>query len=317
MTASPAARADAAVLIVSTADAGARLDAFVTAQRPELSRTAVQRLVGDGDVLVNGRRAKAGARLSPNDEVLVRIPPPRPTGLQAEAIDLAIVYEDDDLLVVDKPPGMPVHPSAGHDHGTLVNAVLHLRPGIAGVGGEMRPGIVHRLDKDTSGLVIVAKHDAAHRHLSAQLKAREVEKTYHAIVEGRPKPTEATIDAPIGRDPRHRKRMAVVAHGGREARTRYRVLEAFDGATLLEANPETGRTHQIRVHLAAVGHPIIGDVLYGRPSPVIGRQALHALRLRFRSPTTGADISVEAPLPTDLAAAIDQLRKRGTTKVAN
>ncbi len=295
------------LLTAGAADAGSRIDVFIATRLPHVSRTVARRLCDEGEVLLKGVAARPSSRVGPGDPVSIRIPPPRPSGIAAEALPLRIVYEDGDLLVVDKPPGMPAHPSIGHESGTLVNAILHLRPDIAGVGGEQRPGIVHRLDKDTSGLVIVAKHDVAHRNLAAQLSARTVRKTYLALAEGTPQPAEALIDAPIARDDRHRKRMAVVP-GGREARTRYRVVERFAGASLLELDIETGRTHQIRVHLAAIGHAVLGDSVYGTASPLIGRQALHAWRLRFRSPSTGDEIAVEAEPPADFAAALTALR---------
>ncbi len=307
MTAPPG---EALHYVVAPSEAGLRLDAFVVAKRPDLSRTAVQRFIAEGETLLNGRPARPGVRLDAGDSVLVRIPPPRPSTATPEDLPLVIAYEDDDLLVVNKPSDIAVHPAPGHDRGTLVNAVLHHRPDIAGVGGQVRPGIVHRLDKDTSGLVIVAKSDLAHRDLAAQLKARTVEKTYLAIVDGRPDLLSAAIEAPIGRDPRNRRRMAVT-QTGRPARTAYRTLERLAGATLLEVSPETGRTHQIRVHLASVGHPVLGDALYGRASPHIGRQALHALRLRFRSPSTGSEIEVEALPPPDFERALEALRGAG------
>jgi 23S rRNA pseudouridine1911/1915/1917 synthase len=213
---------------------------------------------------------------------------------------LRIVHEDADLIVIDKPAGLPVHPSPGHSSHTLVNAVLAQCADLSGIGGVGRPGIVHRLDKDTSGLIIVAKNDAAHLSLARQLKERQVEKTYVALVHGRLSPKEGVIDAPIARHPKHRKKMAVVA-GGREARTRYRALREIDGFSLVEARPETGRTHQIRVHLASIGHPIAGDALYGRVgAPPLGRQFLHAARLAFRHPSSGERIELEAPLAEDL-----------------
>lgn len=290
-----------------TADrAGERLDVFVArAMRgtlPDLTRSRVRRLVDQGLVTVDGRQAsKAGLGLVAGQRVQVTLPPPERTTLEPEAIPLGIVYEDDDLLVVDKPAGLVVHPSPGHAGHTLVNAVLAHCPNLSGIGGEGRPGIVHRLDKDTSGLIIVAKNDAAHLSLARQLKERKIEKTYLALVEGRVRPAGGVIDAPIARDPRHRKRMAVVARG-RDARTRYRVLREADGRSLLEVRPETGRTHQIRVHLASIGHPIAGDALYGRRrDPSLARQFLHAQRLAFRHPRTGERIELEAPLADDLA----------------
>jgi len=216
------------------------------------------------------------------------------------------MYEDEDLLVVDKPAGMTVHPGPGHSAHTLVNAVLARCPDLRGVGGQGRPGIVHRLDKDTSGLIIVARNELAHLSLSRQLKERRVEKGYLALVHGHVEPPEGVIEAPIGRDPRHRKRMAVV-EGGREARTGYRLARYLDSYTLVEVTPHTGRTHQIRVHFAALGYPVVGDGVYGRPSPVLGRQFLHAFRLAFRHPRTGEALRLEAPLPADLRAALRRL----------
>ena len=295
---------------------GERLDVFVArrlpavAGLPELTRSRVRKLIDDGLVTVDGRLpSKAGLKLEAGQRVQVTLPPPERTALEPEAIPLRIVYEDDDLLVIDKPAGLAVHPSAGHSSGTLVNAVLAHCPGLSGIGGEGRPGIVHRLDKDTSGLIIVAKNDRAHLSLARQLKERQVEKTYVALVEGRLRPPEGVIEAPVGRSPRDRKKMAVVAHG-RESRTRYRVLREVDGRSLLEVRPETGRTHQIRVHLASIGHPVAGDPLYGgrgaRPTS-LQRQFLHAQRLAFTHPRTGERLELEAPLADDLAAALAEL----------
>jgi 23S rRNA pseudouridine1911/1915/1917 synthase len=288
---------------------GERLDRFVARSLPELTRSRVRRLIDEGFVTVDDRLpAKAGAALASGHRVSVTVPPPEPATLEPEAVPLRIVYEDDDLLVVDKPPGMAVHPAPGHSSGTLVHAVLAHCPGLSTVGGEGRPGIVHRLDKDTSGLIIVAKNDAAHLSLARQLKERRVEKTYIALVEGRLKQREGVIDAPTGRHPVRRKKMAVV-EGGREARTRYRVLREIDGRSLVEVRPETGRTHQIRVHFAAIGHPVVGDPVYGRGRPAVPlrRQFLHAQRLAFRHPRTGDRLELEAPLPEDLAQALAEL----------
>ncbi len=294
---------------------GERLDVFVARRLPELTRSRVRRLIDFGLVTVDGHPpAKAGVPLEKGQRVSVTLPPPEPATLEPESIPLRIVYEDADLLVVDKPPGLPVHPSPGHAHHTLVNAVLAHCPEISGIGGEGRPGIVHRLDKDTSGLIIVAKSDPAHLSLARQLKERRVEKTYLALVEGRVEPPAGVIDAPIGRHPVHRKRMAVV-QPGREARTRYRVLRALDGYSLLEVRPETGRTHQIRVHLAHAGHPIAGDPVYGRGKPPAGltRQFLHAERLAFRHPRTAERLELEAPLAGDLERVLQQLERQGGT----
>ena len=284
--------------------AGERLDLFVARRVPALTRSRVRRLIDEALVTIDGRLApKAGVKLEAGQRVVVTLPPPEPLDLEPEPIPLRIVYEDGDLLVVDKPAGMTVHPSPGHSRHTLVHAVLAHCPDLSGIGGKQRPGIVHRLDKDTSGLIIVAKHDSAHLSLARQLKERRVEKTYLALVEGRPKPAEGIIDAPIARHPRHRKKMAVV-EGGRDARTRYRVVREVDGRSLVEVRPETGRTHQIRVHLASIGHPVVGDVLYGKRSEALERQFLHAQRLAFRHPRTDERLDLEAPLAEDLAKAL-------------
>src|SRR5206468_6022792 len=225
------------------------------------------------------------------------------------AIPLTIIYQDGDIIVLDKPAGLTVHPAPGHPSGTLVNALLAACPDLRGIAGTLRPGIVHRLDKDTSGLMVVAKNDRAQRALQRQLKDRDVRKTYLALVRGVPAPREGTIAAPIGRHPKNRKKMAVVADG-REATTRYRVREEIAGGqySLLEVEPVTGRTHQIRVHLAAVGHPVVGDATYGRPSAAVGRQFLHAHKLAFAMPLGGRTVEFESPLPADLREALSQLR---------
>jgi len=288
---------------------GERLDLFVARRLPELTRSRVRRLIDDGLITIEGRLpAKAGLALEAGQRVAVTLPPPEPSALRPEAMPLRIVYEDDDLLVVDKPAGLAVHPAPGHASHTLVNALLAHCPELSGVGGEGRPGIVHRLDKDTSGLLIVAKNDAAHAALARQLGARQVEKTYLALVRGRVDPAEGLVDAPIGRHPVHRKKQAVV-EGGREARTRYRVLRALDGYSLVEVRPESGRTHQIRVHFASIGHPVAGDALYGRGAapPSLRRQFLHAQRLAFRHPRTGDRLELDAPLPEDLTAVLQEM----------
>jgi 23S rRNA pseudouridine1911/1915/1917 synthase len=297
------------------ADAGGeRLDVFLSRKLGELTRSQARRLIEDGLVTVDGRQAaKAGLTLEAGQRVQVTIPSPEPTSPAPEAIPLRIVYEDEDLLVIDKPPGLAVHPSPGHASYTLVNAVLAHCPQLSRIGGEGRPGVVHRLDKDTSGLIIVAKNDEAHLSLARQLKERQVDKTYIALVEGRLEPPEGVIEAAVGRHPRDRKRMAVV-EGGREARTRYRVLREVDGRSLVEAQPETGRTHQIRVHFASIGHPVTGDPLYGRRGEaVVPRQFLHAQRLAFRHPRTGERLELEAPLAEDLELALRGLQGRVAT----
>lgn len=288
---------------------GERLDKALAAALPTLSRSQIQRLIKEAYVTVEGRVAKPSTRLEPGDRVIVRLPPPQPTALVAEALPLDIVYEDADILVVNKPAGMVVHPAHGHASGTLVNAVLAHCPELEGVGGEQRPGIVHRLDKDTSGLIVIAKNDRAHRELQRQFKAREVTKAYLALVEGHVSPQRGIIEAPIGRDPVHRQRMAVVRNG-REAVTRYRVLETFPEYTLVEAEPVTGRTHQIRLHLAFIGHPVVGDRVYGRRRQrlSLNRHFLHAHRLTLALPSTGERRTFIAPLPPELEAVLAELR---------
>ena len=293
-----------------TADRGGeRLDTFIARRCPELSRSHARRLIDEGLVSVNGRQAKPSERVRAGLSVSVIVPPPETVTLVPEAIPLTIIYQDGDIIVLDKPAGLTVHPAPGHPSGTLVNALLAACPDLRGIAGTRRPGIVHRLDKDTSGLMVVAKNDRAQRALQRQLKDRDVRKTYLALVRGVPAPREGTIAAPIGRHPKNRKKMAVVADG-REATTRYRVREEIAGGqySLLEVEPVTGRTHQIRVHLAAVGHPVVGDATYGRPSAVVGRQFLHADKLAFAMPLGGRTVEFESPLPADLREALSQLR---------
>jgi len=292
---------------------GERLDVFVVRRCPGLSRSLVQRLIREGRVTVGGRPGRAGQRLERGDRVVVRMPPEAPEPLRPEPIPLTIVYEDADLLVVDKSAGLTVHPAAGVRRGTLAAALLAYRPELAGVGGPERPGIVHRLDRDTSGLLVVAKNEAARAALVRQWKEQQVEKGYLALVHGRLEPLQGVIDAPVGRDQRHRQRMAVV-EGGRAARTAYRVQRYLQGGpsdrdvySLVEVTPSTGRTHQIRVHFAALGHPLVGDRVYGRPSAVLGRQFLHAHRLAFRHPVDGRLLEFESPLPDDLRQALERL----------
>lgn len=257
--------------------------------------------------------SKPARRVAEGDAVAVTEPPPVVATVQPEAICLDVVFENDDLLVVNKPAGMVVHPAPGHDRGTLVNAVLARCPELGGIGGEVRPGIVHRLDKDTSGLIVVAKHDVSHRDLAAQLMQRRFHKRYLALVVGQPLHDSASVDAPIRRHPIQRKRMAVVG-GGREAVTRFRVVERLPGFALLEVEPVTGRTHQIRVHLSYIGYPIAGDPIYGgraasKRVPLLGRQFLHAARLRFALPGGGECREFVAPLPADLEAVLESLRR--------
>jgi 23S rRNA pseudouridine1911/1915/1917 synthase len=292
---------------------GERLDKLIAAELADLSRTQVQRLIDEGWVTLNGQViTKAGQRLEAPAQIEVRIPPPAPSSYLPENIPLDILFENDDLLVINKPAGMVVHPSAGHFQGTLVNAILGHDPDLEGVGDEQRPGIVHRLDKDTSGLIVVAKNDAAHAELQRQFKAREVEKLYLALLDGRPPTDTGRIEAAIGRDVKQRKQMAVVPeHRGRAALTEYRVLEKFPAHTLVEARLLTGRTHQIRLHFAYLKCPVVGDTVYGRrrPSLPLERQFLHATSLMLRLPGSGEQRNFSAPLPEDLACVLSSLRK--------
>ncbi len=286
-------------------EAGGRLDTYVAGALPGISRTYAQRLIAEGLITVNGQAVRASRKLAAGDTVMVTIPPPEPCGLAAEDIPLDIIYQDKDLLVVDKPAGLAVHPAPGNPCHTLVNALLFRFPELAGEDA-LRPGIVHRLDKDTSGLIIVARNRAAHNRLAAQFKSRSVTKAYLALASGRILPEKGVIDAPIGRDPRRRQRMAVVG-GGRPARTEYSVIKYIGNYTLVEARPKTGRTHQIRVHLASIGHPVVGDATYGVKSPFVTRQFLHACRLGFRLPSDDRYVEFESPLPPDLQQALELL----------
>ncbi|MET0554009.1 MAG: RluA family pseudouridine synthase [Vicinamibacteria bacterium] len=296
-------------------EAGVRLDRFLARQLPALSRARLQALIEEGAVRVDGGSAKASQRLRAGAVVDLTVPEPAPAVPLPEDLPLAVVHDDPRFLVVDKPAGLVVHPGAGASSGTLVNALLFHVHDLSGVGGVLRPGIVHRLDKGTSGLIVIAKDDAAHRALSSQFALREVRKQYVAVVHGVPAPATGTVDRPIGRDPVHRRRMAVDAPRARAARSSYAVRERLDGASLVDVRIHTGRTHQIRVHLASLGHPIAGDDLYGgrrtpsssRPDAraaldAFPRPALHAAQLAFRHPGTGAPLAFESPLPADLQA---------------
>ncbi len=293
--------------LVSTAKP-CRLDRYLAAQDLGLSRARLQGLIREGYVTLNGGKAKASAMVKAGDRVGVRIPPPQPLGLVPENIPLDIVYEDAHLAVVDKPAGLTVHPAPGHASGTLVNALLARYPDLPGIGGRQRPGIVHRLDKDTSGLMVVAKTESAHHHLSEQIQERRIRKGYTALAGGVVTDDEGMIDAPIGRDIRHRKRMAVVA-GGRPSQTRYQVVRRTGKATLVEVFPATGRTHQIRVHFASLGHPLVGDALYGGRTDVLDRQFLHAHLLGFEHPQSGKKVEFRSSLPGDLREALKFLEK--------
>ena len=297
-------------LVVHTDQDGRRLDRYVADSVTDLSRTYARQLIEDGHIRLNGRDARPSALVHAEDLVTVQRPVAQPTDLVAEAIPLTIVYEDADVVVIDKPAGMVVHPAPGHLRGTLVNALLARYPDIT-VSGNLRPGIVHRLDRDTSGLLVSARNDAALHHIQAQQQARTMLKVYLVVVEGRLKEPEGLIDAPIARHTTDRTRMAIVADG-RTARTHWRVLEELGDYTMVEARLETGRTHQIRVHFAYKSRPVLGDPLYGprKPRATFGltRQFLHAHRLGFTLPSTGAWVEFESPLPADLQAALEKLR---------
>jgi 23S rRNA pseudouridine1911/1915/1917 synthase len=296
---------------------GARLDRFLTSVLPGRSRSQIQRLIRDGHVQVAGRPAKANQPVKAGQAIQLELPPPADTALRPEALPLRIVYQDADLVVVDKPPGMVVHPAAGHEAGTLVNALLHHVTDLSGIGGEKRPGIVHRLDRGTSGLMVVAKHDAAHTELSRQFRDREVEKEYVALVWGVVQ-AGRRIDLAVGRDPANRKKMSARARRARQAVTRIVAAEPLHGLTLVRVAIHTGRTHQIRVHLSAIGHPVVGDPTYGgvrrrvagdiRAVMRLDRPFLHAARLAFTHPADGRRMEFTSELPDDLQRVLDELR---------
>ena len=292
----------------------ARLDHFLVESLPDYSRARLQALIKAGLVLVDGAPAKkSGQMLGRESVVEVRIPPSVPVDLVGEDIPLDIVFENEDVIVVNKPAGMVVHPAAGHATGTLVHAVLGYKPDIEGIGGEERPGVVHRLDKDTSGLILLAKNDKAHRWLQDQFRLRKVDKTYIALVDGKPPSPSGRVEASIGRDPGHRKKMAIVSEGrGRQAVSEYKTLESFPQHTLLEFHPLTGRTHQIRLHCAMLGCPIVGDEIYGRKksSLALSRHFLHAQRLKILLPDEKQARVFEAELPVELMNVIEKLRNK-------
>ncbi|HEY87562.1 MAG TPA: RluA family pseudouridine synthase [Dehalococcoidia bacterium] len=283
-----------------------RLDKYVCQKYPELSRTQVQRLIDDGYITVNDRVTKAGLKLNLGDRVNIIIPPTAPSPLSPEALPLDIIYEDNDLLVIDKPAGLTIHPAPGHYSHTLVNAILSYLPNLPDTGDSLRPGIVHRLDKDTSGVIVVAKNSVAQANLISQFKAHAVVKAYLVLVKGHLTPENGLIEAPIGRDPSNRKRMAVVTEG-KEARTQYQVIKYIGNHTLLEVRPETGRTHQIRVHLLAIGYPVVGDTTYGVRSAHVSRQFIHASHLGFNLPSTGEYVEFTSDLPPDLEQALENI----------
>ena len=313
-------RARRVVVEVPQDAAGMRLDRFLAALPALGTRSRAKALVDDGLVSVDGKPRKAAHALRPGERVSVTLPPPEPAGIEAEAVPLAVLYEDAHLLAINKPPGMVVHPAPGARRGTVVNALLHHLGTLAGVGDPERPGIVHRLDRDTSGVLLVARTPQALEGLARQFRDRTLTKRYVAVVHGVVRPAAGVIDEAIGRHPRHRQQMSVRARRGRPAVTRFEVVERFPGASLLRLAPQTGRTHQLRVHLAALGHPIVADRLYGgrgrrgAPEAVVAaldacpRQALHAESLSFTHPISGEPMVVRAPLPSDLATLLGALR---------
>ena len=299
--------------VVKKENEGERIDSFLSNKDENLSRVAIQRLIKEEKILVNGKKIKPSYKVQENDNITLEEEEPKEIELKAQDIPVEVLYEDDDIIVVNKPKGMVVHPGNGNPDGTLVNALMNIcKDSLSGIGGEIRPGIVHRLDKDTSGVIVVAKNDKAHINLSEQIKNHEVEKTYIALVRGIVKENEATINMPIGRNKNDRKKMAV-EKDGKEAVTHFKVLERYpkDNCTLLEVKIETGRTHQIRVHLSHIGYPVIGDTTYsnGKNKWGVVGQCLHAKRLKFKHPTTGKEMIIEAELPKYFKEILEQLGK--------
>ncbi len=300
-------------MILTAHTAGQRLDVFLAEHMPQLTRSAAQKLIAQGWVTMGGRPVRKQDKTTAGASYQVELPEPVDVSLAPEPMDLDIVYEDEDLLVVNKPKGLVVHPAPGHWQGTLVNGLMdHCKASLSGINGELRPGIVHRIDKDTSGLLIVAKNDFAHQALAAQLKDHTLARTYEAIVCGGMKEDSGTIDAPIGRHPTDRKKMAVTTKNSRPAVTHYTVLHRYSGYTHLRCQLETGRTHQIRVHLAYKGHPILGDTVYGRKAKELGQdtQCLHAQALTFRHPRTGQQLTLTCPLPAYFTDVLTKLSAR-------
>ncbi len=304
----PDAEVASTIVTVSAGETADRIDRFLARQGLPVSRSRIQRGLEEGLIDVDGRRVKPSYLIRPGDRITIRHPPPKPLDLPAEPIPLAVVYEDDDLLVIDKPAGLVVHPAPGHASGTLVNALLHHCRGLAGIGGKERPGIVHRLDKDTSGLLVAAKHDAAHSGLMKQFKSHTISRRYLAIVAGDVRPRKGTIDVAIGRDVWERKKISPRTTSPKRAVSHYEVVERFGCATLVAVTLETGRTHQIRVHMAHRGYPVLGDPVYGGrrgvppPGVSVRRQMLHAQHLGFLHPITGLPMAFSAPLPEDMDA---------------
>ena len=301
-------------MILFADTAGERLDAFLARVAPDMSRSSAQRLIEEGCVTLNGKTPKKNDRLQEGDKVSFEIPEPKEVDIAPRDIPLEIVYEDDDVIVLNKPKGLVVHPAAGHQDDTLVNGLLFAKAGqLSGINGELRPGIVHRIDKDTSGLLAVAKNDLAHTVLASQLKDHSMARTYEAIVCGNFKEDSGTVDAPIGRHPSDRKKMCVIARNSKNAVTHWEVVTRYRGYTHVRCRLETGRTHQIRVHMAHIGHPILGDTVYGHKKPELGQtsQCLHAGTLSFAHPRTGQQVVVHADLPEYFRAVLEKLTRLG------
>lgn len=303
-----------------TAEAvGERLDVFIVNRNSEFSRSHIQKRITEGAITINGKPVKANYKLRSGDNIVMRIPEAQPIEIIPEAIPLDILYEDQDVIVINKARGMVVHPAAGHYSGTLVNALLYHCRDLSGINGEIRPGIVHRLDKDTSGVMIAAKNDAAHISLAEQIKNKTATRKYLAIVHGNIKEESGIIEGSIGRHPTDRKKMAIVSAGGKEAVTEFRVLERFGNATLVECSLRTGRTHQIRVHMTYIGHPLLGDPKYCRQKTLfkIKGQALHSKTLTFSHPTTGQEMCFQAALPEDMEKILKNLRHKNNESEGN
>ena len=298
--------------MVSDGQSGIRIDRYLSEKNEELSRSYIQKLLKEQKITVNGSMVKANYKVQSEDEISVALPDMEEPDILPEDIPLDILYEDNDVLVVNKPKGMVVHPSAGHTSGTLVNAIMfHCKDNLSGINGVLRPGIVHRIDKDTTGALLICKDDVVHRDLAEQLKEHSIKRRYRAVVQGNLKEDEGTVNAPVGRHPTDRKKMAINHKNGKEAITHYKVLERFGQATYIECRLETGRTHQIRVHMASLGHPLLGDTVYGsskNPYHLQG-QALHAMILGFVHPITGKYLEFEAPLPEYFSKLLEKLRK--------
>ncbi|KXG43741.1 RluA family pseudouridine synthase [Tepidibacillus decaturensis] len=295
--------------IIEAEEATERIDKFLSEQFEEWSRSQIQQWIKEGNVTVNGRMVKANYKIQEDDEVVLQVPPQKELNIEPESIPLDIVYEDQDVIVINKPRGMVVHPAPGHYSGTLVNALLYHCKDLSGINGVLRPGIVHRIDKDTSGLLMAAKNDLAHESLARQLKDHDVHRIYLALVHGEIPHDLGTIDAPIGRDPHDRKKMTVIHKNSKHAVTHFVVKERFQGFTLVECKLETGRTHQIRVHMQYIGHPLVGDPLYGLKKTLkIDGQALHAKTLGFKHPRTNEYMEFDSELPEDMQGLIEELR---------